>query len=33
MGHTLEAALYEHAWPPVPPLRPGALAIGAATPA
>ena len=33
MGHTLEAALYEHAWPPVSPLRPGALAIGAATPA
>jgi exopolyphosphatase / guanosine-5'-triphosphate,3'-diphosphate pyrophosphatase len=33
MGHTLEAALYEHAWPPVPPLRPGAPAIGAATPA
>lgn len=34
MGHTLEAALCEHAWrTPVPPLRPGPLAVGAATPA
>jgi exopolyphosphatase/guanosine-5'-triphosphate,3'-diphosphate pyrophosphatase len=33
MGHTLEAALYEHAWPPAPPLAAGPLAVGAATPA
>jgi exopolyphosphatase / guanosine-5'-triphosphate,3'-diphosphate pyrophosphatase len=33
MGHTLEAALYEHAWPPAPPLPAGPLAVGAATPA
>jgi exopolyphosphatase/guanosine-5'-triphosphate,3'-diphosphate pyrophosphatase len=34
MGHTLEAALCEHAWrTPVAPLRPGPLAVGAATPA
>lgn len=32
MGHTLEAALYEHAWP-APPLPAGPLPVGAATPA
>jgi exopolyphosphatase / guanosine-5'-triphosphate,3'-diphosphate pyrophosphatase len=33
MGHTLEAALYEHAWPPAPPLAAGPPAVSAATPA
>jgi exopolyphosphatase/pppGpp-phosphohydrolase len=33
MGHTLEAALYEHAWPAAPALAPGPLAVGAVTPA
>jgi exopolyphosphatase / guanosine-5'-triphosphate,3'-diphosphate pyrophosphatase len=33
MGHTLEAALCEHAWPPVAPRPSGPLAVGAATPA
>jgi exopolyphosphatase/guanosine-5'-triphosphate,3'-diphosphate pyrophosphatase len=33
MGHTLEAALCEHAWPSAAPLSPGPLAVGAATPA
>jgi exopolyphosphatase/guanosine-5'-triphosphate,3'-diphosphate pyrophosphatase len=33
MGHTLEAALYEHAWPAAPALAPGPLAVGTVTPA
>ena len=33
MGHTLEAALYEHAWSPASPLAAGTLAVGAASPA
>ena len=33
MGHTLEAALCEHAWPAAPSLAAGPLAVGAAPPA
>src|SRR5690606_25715924 len=33
MGHTLEMALSEHAWPPAASLGAAALAAGAATPA